>query len=401
MKRLNLRKLLLEENRLYNLMSAGCSEREAYRITFDPLYFEREVLNMPELGTKVQIICNRMARRYNINEAAIIRIANKIISGYIYSIQDVRNITELGIPFMELKSELSKLKQTEMETKNKNERTYWVIGWRELYEKYLTYLSKNGIGTKFLENAYRFNCVQNCNIIVGHNLNSQCFKITEPIYKEGDILAANSGNVFIFDKYDNIEDRVYDKAFLWCHGGLDIDDTPTGSFNYISGFATESQKQRLFDALEKEGKRWNVENKVVEDISKPGNISFSVKLSQESVDLLMGEIDKIRESVSECKKLNSYELLSRALDKYKKQGEAIKEMIDSENKAKELIKERMDELANSKLSFVDQLKKKLGDDYEVESYKYEPTVDFLRSTWNYTCYNPAANLIVTYKPRRK
>ena len=33
--------------------------------------------------------------------------------------------------------------------------------------------------------------------------------------------------------------------------------------------ATEDEKQRLFDAMAKEGKRWNAEKKVVEDISKP------------------------------------------------------------------------------------------------------------------------------------
>ena len=33
--------------------------------------------------------------------------------------------------------------------------------------------------------------------------------------------------------------------------------------------ATEDEKQQLFDALAKEGKRWNAEKKVVEDIPKP------------------------------------------------------------------------------------------------------------------------------------
>ena len=33
--------------------------------------------------------------------------------------------------------------------------------------------------------------------------------------------------------------------------------------------ATEEERQRLFDAIAKEGKRWNAEKKVVEDIPKP------------------------------------------------------------------------------------------------------------------------------------
>lgn len=33
--------------------------------------------------------------------------------------------------------------------------------------------------------------------------------------------------------------------------------------------ATDEEKQRLFDAMAKKGKRWNAEKKVVEDIPKP------------------------------------------------------------------------------------------------------------------------------------
>jgi hypothetical protein len=301
MERLNLRKLLLEENRLYNLMSAGCGEIEAYRLVLDPLYFEREYLQNPKI-------------------------------------------------------------KNEMETKNKNEKTYWVIGCRKLYEKDLTYLANGGGETKSVNEAMIFEF--NPSLPHADKCNLYSIKITEPIYKEGDILATNSGNVFIFDKYDNIEDSVYDKAFLWYHGGFGIDDTPTSFFNYISGFATESQKQRLFDALEKEGKRWNAGKKVVEDIIKPCSMSFAVKLNQESVDRLMGGIDKMREDI-----------------------------MDSKKKAEELFK-KIQELANPKLSEMAKLKQTLEENYEIES------ADFTQNRSGYLDGTPA-KLIVTYKPRRK
>ena len=299
-----------------NMCAAGCSEIEAYKLILDPLYFEREYLQNPKI-------------------------------------------------------------KNEMETeKNLNEKKYWAIAWREPYEKELTYLSKLGGYTKVVNEAYKFESEPNLNILTMNGrlnlLGGYTVRVTEPIYKDGDILAANSGNVFIFDKYDNIEDSVYDKAFLWCHGGLSIDDTPTGSFNYISGFATESQKQRLFSALAKEGKRWNAEKKVVEDISKPGNISFSVKLSQESVDLLMGEIDKIREHLS-----------------------------DSKKKSEELI-EGLKNFGKGSMSAEDRFAKMIKDDYEIESYRYgDPRSVCVDSVSQPTALFKSDNLIVTYKPRHK
>lgn len=375
MKRLNLRKLLLEENRLYNLMSAGYSEWETYRLTFDPLYFEREVLNMPKeennteadlthttIDTEIEKfkLCSEISKRYSCSLSDLLNISMQIYQGYPFTVAEKRIYLEHGIPFNLLRVEINKLKQTHMETENKNERTYWVI--KKMFSVLAYRCEEKSFYTPDFKSAHRFNSLKEA-------FNEAVFddiieKITEPIYKEGDILAANSGNVFIFDKYDNIEDSVYDKAFLWCHGGLNIDDTPTGSFNYISGFATDPQKQRLFDALEKEGKRWNAEKKVVEDIIKPGSVSFTVKLNHESVDRLMRDMDKMREY-----------------------------LLESKNKSEELFK-KIQDAANPESSEMAKLKQTLEENYEIES------ADFTQKRLGYLD-ETSEKLIVTYKPRRK
>ena len=328
-----------------NMSSVGCAKIETYRLTFDPKYFEREVLQKPKI-------------------------------------------------------------KNEMETENKNERTYWVIGGRNPDEKDLTYLANGGGETKSLNEAMVFEC----NPCLTRTDECALFsmKITEPIYKDGDILAANSGNVFIFDKYDNIEDSVYDKAFLWCHGGLSIDDTPAGSFNYISGFATESQKQRLFSALAKEGKRWNAEKKVVEDISR-GKLEFSIKLDQDALDELCATYTKLSEAYNKAadSKL-AMKIADMILESIKNNNSvvmdiesALKEFISNKKKSEELI-EGLKNFGKGSMSAEDRFAKMIKDDYEIESYRYgDPRSVCVDSVSQPTALFKSDNLIVTYKPRRK
>ena len=57
-------------------------------------------------------------------------------------------------------------------------------------------------------------------------------------------------------------------ATIYSHGGTEYSTYATFAMNIIRP-ATDEEKQRLFDAMAKEGKRWNAEKKVVEDIPKP------------------------------------------------------------------------------------------------------------------------------------
>ena len=111
---------------------------------------------------------------------------------------------------------------------------------------------------------------------LGGKLNRETLEIekTQPEFKDGDILASPSSlfegdYVFIFNGYDNQNNLGYYVAVdndsdnlyfscgnVWCYKGDAV------------RYATEEEKQRLFEALAKEGKRWNAEKKVIEDIKK-------------------------------------------------------------------------------------------------------------------------------------
>ena len=88
--------------------------------------------------------------------------------------------------------------------------------------------------------------------------------VEEPKYKDGDFVVNEAGSILIFRKKD--EDRIYDHAYLARDGRLLIcPEHPT--ISGIKRHATEEEKQKLLDALAKEGKRWNAEKKCIEDIS--------------------------------------------------------------------------------------------------------------------------------------
>lgn len=111
--------------------------------------------------------------------------------------------------------------------------------------------------------------------LFGGKLNLETLEIEkpQPEFKDGDILVnprASFGGYYIFIS------KEYDKHNLNYYVAVDnvLDNLyfPSGSpwcgKNEVIRFATEEEKQRLFEALAKEGKRWNAEKKVIEDIKK-------------------------------------------------------------------------------------------------------------------------------------
>ena len=92
----------------------------------------------------------------------------------------------------------------------------------------------------------------------------------QPKFKNGDILTCPptslcNSSTFIFKMY-NIHGYLYYAAI----GGVEKLYISTGNTwcgkNEVVRYATEKEKTKLFDALAKEGKRWNAEKKVIEDI---------------------------------------------------------------------------------------------------------------------------------------
>lgn len=83
--------------------------------------------------------------------------------------------------------------------------------------------------------------------------------------KEGDIVARNKV-VAVYAGTNEAGDIITYIAF----NGMYVYTNMSDGWGYTSDFrpATEAEKQRLFDALAKQGKRWNAEKKCFEDLSR-------------------------------------------------------------------------------------------------------------------------------------
>lgn len=106
----------------------------------------------------------------------------------------------------------------------------------------------------------------------------------QPKFKDGDILTCPptslcNSSTFIFKMY-NLHGYLYYAAI----GGVEKLYISTGNTwcgkNEVVRYATEKEKTKLFDALAKEGKHWNAEKKVIEDVkpvSKKANATYKKK----------------------------------------------------------------------------------------------------------------------------
>ena len=91
--------------------------------------------------------------------------------------------------------------------------------------------------------------------------------------KDGDIYATNNNGIGIYNaNYKPLRNiipcycRLREDGFLHIHK-QDGDNSGFGHFDDVRP-ATEEEKQRLFDALAKKGKRWNPETKQIEDLPR-------------------------------------------------------------------------------------------------------------------------------------
>lgn len=109
---------------------------------------------------------------------------------------------------------------------------------------------------------------------LGGKLNLETLEIehTEPKqeFKDGDIVYAESNT-----KYPSEIFIYYAKNKAICYACLYLDELKTCNqkcYVYVGNmrfrYATEKEKQQLFDALAKKGKRWNPDTKSIEDLPK-------------------------------------------------------------------------------------------------------------------------------------
>lgn len=119
---------------------------------------------------------------------------------------------------------------------------------------------------------------------LGGKLNLETLEIEkpQPEFKDGDIV--------VYGKSIAICRKIYKRTIYFYVSidetfGLLSDDNRVSAEGYR--YATEAEKQQLFEALAKEGKRWNAEKKVIEDIKKEYQFKpFEKVLARDSKDSL-------------------------------------------------------------------------------------------------------------------
>lgn len=111
---------------------------------------------------------------------------------------------------------------------------------------------------------------------LGGKLNRKTLEIekTQPEFKDGDIvfmkgikskLFANC--IFILrSEYKDGDERAFYYAFYNADDKYTLDEYGNTKVHYSLRLATDSEKQQLFDALSKKGKRWDAEKKEIVDL---------------------------------------------------------------------------------------------------------------------------------------
>lgn len=146
------------------------------------------------------------------------------------------------------------------------------------YSDYETYRGEDkGLLTKYFhipEQCIAQSYIKNIEERLGGKLNMETLEIekAQPEFKDGDILSNPStalpkNHIFIFSKFNKYKDFECHVA-LTASGEITIPTSHGAWCRKDSGvkYATEEEKQQLFEALAKEGKAWNAEKKQIVDL---------------------------------------------------------------------------------------------------------------------------------------
>lgn len=127
--------------------------------------------------------------------------------------------------------------------------------------------------------------------LFGGKLNRETLEIEkpQPEFKDGDIITImpHIGDKLIYLFKTEDDEKYYGHAYLYGNIAIINEDSYCQKDFCTARPSTEEEKQQLFDALAKEGKRWNAEKKVIEDIKKEYQFEpFEKVLTRDSKDSL-------------------------------------------------------------------------------------------------------------------
>ena len=145
---------------------------------------------------------------------------------------------------------------------------------RDPYSDHETYIGEDKVLlTKYFhtpEKCIAQSFIKNIEERLGGKLNLETLEVKKPKFEDGDILTCpattlHSSSTFIF-KSKNEHGYAYYAAVI-ASGELYIGSENTWCGKKVNvKYATMDERIKLFDALAKEGKRWNAEKKIIEDI---------------------------------------------------------------------------------------------------------------------------------------
>ena len=118
-------------------------------------------------------------------------------------------------------------------------------------------------------NKQTFQIPDGCKAVIMEQVGNQIITTFEPVFKRGDVLITEMGTICIFkDVFD--DGKVESFAGMNADERLFKDNKPPMFAGWLRNYrhATPEEAQRLWDALAKEGKRWNPETMEVEPIKK-------------------------------------------------------------------------------------------------------------------------------------
>lgn len=145
-------------------------------------------------------------------------------------------------------------------------------------------------------------------------LNMETLEIekAQPEFKDGDIVMSDSGTIVLV-RGISLTREIYYHAYMR-NEYLYINQVEGEFFSRISRikrFATDSEKQQLFDALAKEGKRWNSEKKQIVDLKPAFEIGKLYVFNEDDEDgelTIIGELIDKNESEDTLTFGNQYEI---------------------------------------------------------------------------------------------
>lgn len=184
--------------------------------------------------------------------------------------------------------------------------------WNEYYNEEVFQMETSVFEKASDDDAQTY--INNINKCFGGKLNRETLEIEkpQPEFKEGDIVMSDSGTIVLV-RGISLTRKIYYHAYMR-NEYIYINQVEGEFFSRISRikrFATDSEKQQLFDALAKEGKRWDSGKKQIVDLKPAFEIGKLYVFNEDDEDgelTIIGKLIDKNESEDTLTFGNQYEI---------------------------------------------------------------------------------------------